>query len=81
MKMGSRLLRRVMGMYKDDAVTSNSKVLAEELSQRLFDADGETRMTLKEASGLGVSWPTRSALRLCAVVLICLLYTSPSPRD
>ncbi|CAM9488125.1 unnamed protein product, partial [Laminaria digitata] len=39
MKMGARLLRRVMGMYRDDAVSSNSMVLAEELSQRLFDAD------------------------------------------
>ena len=41
--MGGRLLRRVMGMYRDDAVASNSMVLAEELSQRLFDADGEPR--------------------------------------
>lgn len=41
LKVGGRLLRRVMGMYKDDAVVSNSAVLAQELSQRLFDADGE----------------------------------------
>ncbi|CAM9773404.1 unnamed protein product, partial [Hapterophycus canaliculatus] len=39
LKMSSRLLRRIMDMYKDDAVASNILVLSEELSQRLFDAD------------------------------------------
>ncbi|CAM9147700.1 unnamed protein product [Ectocarpus sp. 12 AP-2014] len=39
LKMSSRLLRRVMDMYKNDAVSSNILVLSEELSQRLFDAD------------------------------------------
>ena len=39
--MSCRLLRRIMDMYKDDAVSSNILVLSEELSQRLFDADGE----------------------------------------
>ena len=39
--MSCRLLRRIMDMYKDDAVASNIHVLSEELSQRLFDADGE----------------------------------------
>lgn len=41
LKMSCRLLRRKMDMYKDDAVSSNIHVLSEELSQRLFDADGE----------------------------------------
>eukprot|EP00903_Cladosiphon_okamuranus_P017316 g15955.t1 len=39
LKMSCRLLRRIMDMYKDDAVSSNIHVLSEELSQRLFDAD------------------------------------------
>ncbi|CAM9702799.1 unnamed protein product [Pylaiella littoralis] len=39
LKMSSRLLRRVMDLYKSDAVASNIHVLSEELSQRLFDAD------------------------------------------
>lgn len=39
--MGGRVLRRIMGMYQDDAVASNTLVLAQELSQRLYDADCE----------------------------------------
>ncbi|CAM9895660.1 unnamed protein product [Ascophyllum nodosum] len=39
LKIGGRLLRRIMAMYRDDAVASSSLVLAEELSQRLYDAD------------------------------------------
>ena len=41
LKIGGRLLRRIMAMYRDDAVASSSLVLAEELSQRLYDADSE----------------------------------------
>lgn len=51
MKVGGRLLRRVMGMYKDDAVDASVSVLAEELSQRLYDADGELRGV--EEGGVG----------------------------
>lgn len=42
-KAGNRLLRRIMAMYREDAVAYNTLVLAEELSQRLYDADGERR--------------------------------------
>lgn len=39
LKMSWRLLRRVMGIHKDDAVASNRLVLAEELAQNMLKAD------------------------------------------
>lgn len=43
LRVGARLLRRMMDMYRSDAAGYNELVLAEELSERLFETRGESQ--------------------------------------